>query len=238
MLTTGQWTLISNLSNCYDEYSGLNLCQDYLAKQNNLPVKIRFKNCSIIELLQTLFNSSQTLYEKNQDFRNLSSEDRCLLVSNTLGYVSCLSSACLTQKVGLTNSPKYYDTLQMISNPKTTEITKYVTQRMHSDAIVLKIFFSILSFSTMNLTIYTNKSTTNLSNNRQIFRIQNEYIELLWKYLIYKYNYQQAIHSICELLKCIFALHQGLIYAQEIQWYADTAEDLVQQTKHNLNISE
>lgn len=242
-LTTNEWTLISNISNCYNEYSGLHVCQIYLNQQTNLPIKMRFKSLSIIEILQRLMNCSQTLYEKNQDFRNLSNDDRSLLVSNTCGYISSLSTTFITKQIGIMDSSTYYETLEFISSKQATQMTKYISQRIHPDILVIKIFLSIVSFSTTSMTMYshlstTTTTTTNLSNIRQIVEIQNRYIEILWKYLIYKYDYQRAIESICDLLRCCFALHEGLIIANDVQWYSDSVTNLVQQTESNLNIVE
>ncbi|CAF5191264.1 unnamed protein product, partial [Rotaria sp. Silwood1] len=51
-LTVDQWNLISNLSHCYNEHSGLSIGENFMCQQNKLPLKLRFKSAPVIEFLR------------------------------------------------------------------------------------------------------------------------------------------------------------------------------------------
>ncbi|CAF4344552.1 unnamed protein product [Rotaria sordida] len=102
----------------------------------------------------------------------------------------------------------------------------------------MKLFLAILSFSTTRCTIYSNTPLENLSTIKKIFDIQNAYIELLWRYLLYKYNFERSVICFSNLIRCLFAINEALVEAHDFQWYTDTIDSLVQQTQQTLNFND
>lgn len=74
-------------------------------------------------------------------------------------------------------------------------------QRMHRrlifDRIIMKLLPAILSFSIMNCALYSNNPPMNLSNVEQVLHTQNRYVDFLWRYLVYRCTYEEAV-------KCFF----------------------------------
>ncbi|CAF1410807.1 unnamed protein product [Rotaria sordida] len=237
-LTIDQWNLISNLSHCHDEHSGLSTVENYMHKQNTLPVKLRFKSESMIEMIHMSYSGSELLYNKNQDFLSLSSHDRSNLLRSTMKYTTTASLNFIYYKVGLMNFQGYYDAIELISHPSIMVIAKRLANHLDFDIIVKKLFLAILSFSTMDYTFYSNNPPINLSNIKQILHIQNTYIELIWRYLIYKYNDKQAIICFSNLLRCLFIMNEGIVEAQDVQWFTNKMDSLVEQIEQNLSYND
>ncbi len=235
-MTSDQWNLLSNLSHCYDEHSGLSMSEQFMAEQNFLPPKMRFKKTLMIEFIQRTLHESQFLYRSNQDFLSLSMDDRSCLLHNTLKHVGSLSSNFIIYKVQLMNCPTYFDTIGSISHPSIIPAAKRVADRLDFDMIIMKLFLAILSVSTINYTVYSYSPPVNISNIKQVLRIQNTYIELLWKYLLYKYNFVGAVKCLSELIRCFFAIHNAAVVTHDIQWLTDTIQSLVQQTEQTLSL--
>ncbi|CAF4092993.1 unnamed protein product [Rotaria sordida] len=204
-LAIDQWNLISNLSHCYDEYSGILLGEHYIREQNLLPLKLRFKSASMIEFFQILLDTSQSIYKNNQDFLSLSEYDRSILLHSTFIYTSILGGQPAT--------------IELIGNPNAAAANKRIAKRMDFDMITMKLFLAIISFSTIRY-------------------IQNKYIELLWRYLLYKYNFERSVICLSNLIRCLFAINEALAEAYDFQWYTDTIDSLVQQTQQTLNFND
>ncbi|CAF4026819.1 unnamed protein product, partial [Rotaria sp. Silwood1] len=209
-LTIEQWNLISNLLNCFNEHSGLSKSERYVFEQNKLPLKYRFKSTSIINLYQVLLDDNQSLYINNRDFRSLSIEDRSIILHNTIVHIGNLSSNFILYKIGLLNQSVFYDAIESFIPPP------------------------ILSFSTFNSTTYSNISPMNLSNHQQLLDIQNKYIELTWRYLLYKYNFQQAVILFSDLIRCFFVSFDVFIHGYETDWVIETYDSLVLKSEQNL----
>jgi hypothetical protein len=223
--------MISKLSHCYDECSGLSIGERFMNKQQLLPLKMRFKSTAIMKLLQTLLDGSQLIYKNNRDFFFLPTNDRSCLLHTTFGHVASLSLNFIICKIRLIDHPSYYDILETISHPNAIPAAKRIGRRLDFDMTIFKLLLAIVSFSTTNYTVYSRTSANNLSNIKEILRIQDTYIELTWRYLLYKHNYEQAIKCVSDLLRCLFAVTETIVKSDDIQWYTDKVDDLVQQTE-------
>ncbi|CAF4260715.1 unnamed protein product [Rotaria sp. Silwood2] len=237
-LSMDQWTLLSSLSHCYDEYSGLSIGESFMRGQTSLPIKIRFKSAPVLEFIKVLLDGTQLLYKNNRDFFSLSRDDRSILLHTTIKHIGSLSSNFIYYKIHLFSYPAYYDTVGMITNPTTITATKRVAHRLDFDVIVLKLLLAILCFSTFKYTVYSNTPPVNLSNIKQILHIQSTYTELIWRYLVYKFNFEGAVKCFSDLIRCLFAVHDTIVNIEEIEWFTDKVDSIVQKTEQTLTLND
>jgi hypothetical protein len=208
----------------------------YMGEQSLLPPKRRFRNITMIEFIQNILNESQSLYKSNKDFLSLSTDDRSVILHTTSKFVGSLSSNFIISKVRLMSCSAYFDTIGSISHPRVIKFAERVANRLDFDMTVMKLFLAILSFSTISYTVYSHSPPMNLSNIKEVLRIQNAYIELLWRYLVYKYDFKTAVRCLSELIRCFFSIHDALVISHDVQWLTDTVDSLVQQTKQALSL--
>ncbi|CAF1321210.1 unnamed protein product [Rotaria sordida] len=270
MLTIDQWNLLSNLSHCYDEHSGLSIGEHFMLEQNALPLKLRFKKEQIKKLIQISLDKCQSLYKNNRDFLSLSIDDRSVLLHSTFTHTAHLSANFIIYKTQLLNYPTYINIVEMLTHPGLVSATKPIADQLYFDMIIMKLFLVILSFSTTRYTVYSNTpppiadqlyfdmiimklflvilsfSTTrytvysntppvNLSNIKEILRIQDTYIEITWRYLLYRYNFDRSVICLSDLIRCCFAIHDSIIKTHDIQWLTDTIASIVNQTEQTLS---
>jgi len=236
-LTVDQWNLISNLSHCYDEHSGLAIAERFMREQDNLPIKLRLKSAAMLELYQIMLQDIQSLYRTNQHFLSLPTNDRSTLLHTTMTYTSALSSNFLLCILGLFRRPTYYDILAIITHPSAVLPVKRLANHLDFDIIIMKLFLAILSFSTIGYTFYSNTPPINLSNIKQILEIQDTYTELLWRYLVYKFNYERAVIYISDLIRCFFAMHECIVVGQDVQWFVEKVDSIVAHTEQVLSLN-
>jgi hypothetical protein len=132
----------------------------------------------------------------------------------------------------------YYDSIETIANSSVVPVAKRLATQLDFDVIIMKLLLAILSFSTINHTVYSNTSSINLSNIKQIIQIQDTYIELAWRYLLYKYNYEWAVKSFSLFIGVIFTIQEAISETQEVQWLTETFDSLVQQTEQTLTLND
>jgi hypothetical protein len=237
-LTVEQWNLISNLSHCYDEHSGISFGEGYIREQNTLPVKLRFKTASMIAFFDVVLNRAQLLYKKNQDFLSLSATDRSTLIHNTSAYTAGTSANFIIRQIGFFDFPAYYNALEIMTHPNVIPAAKRIADRINFDMILIKLMLAIISFSTINFTVYSNTSPVNLTNIKQILQIQNTYAELTWRYLLYKYDHEQAVRRFSDLIRCLFAINNGLVEVEETKWFTNIIDSFVEKTEQSLSVND
>ena len=67
-----------------------------------------------------------------------------------------------------------------------------------------------------------------------MFHIQNIYAEVTWKYLLYKYGYNQSIQRFIKLIQCLLAAINIVFDGQNIAKHLSDMQLLVEQTELTL----
>ena len=206
-----------------------------MSEQNNLPPKLRFKSASIIQLYQLTLEAAQSLYRNNRDFLSLPPDDRSVLLHSTSTHTGGVSVNFISYKIGLLDYPTYYDSVEISCSATIAKIARRYPPRLNFDMTVMKLFLAILSFSTFRLTRFPNTSSDNLSNIQEILRIQDAYIEITWRYLLYKYDHQQAVKCFSDFISCIFIVNEGIGEGLRVQWFTSTMDSITQKTEQTFS---
>ena len=237
-LTVDQWNLVSHLSNCFDHHSGLTVGEQYMSEQYNLPPRFRFKSASIIQLYGMLIDGTQSLYKNNGDFRSLCPDDRSILLHSTLPHMASLTTNFIGYKIQLMSYDAYFDAVEIMTNPQITTIARRLSLRLDFDLVILKLLLAIFSFSTFRCIGHMNNSSKNLTNIQEILRIQDTYVEVTWRYLLYKYDHQQAVKCFSDFIRCVFIMNDGLAISQEIEWFSGRVDSLEKKTEESFSLND
>ena len=52
----------------------------------------------------------------------------------------------------------------------------------------------------------------------------------MWRYLLYKYDFQQSVVYFSRLIQCLFTVNEVIVKIEEVQWYINQTDCLVQLT--------
>ena len=207
----------------------------FVHEQNALPMKFRLKGNTLVEFTRMALAGLRMLYEKNQDFVSLSIDDRTVLLHNTVKYTGCLATNGILHKVGVMNYPNYYDAIAPISSPDAALAARRLEKQLDFDLIIHKLLLANLSLSTIDFISYRKtKKNNSISNIKELLRVQDKYIDLLWRSLLYRYPFKEAVKHLAMLLRCLFTAQQMIVTLEEVQWYTDQAASLAPATEQNL----
>ena len=237
-MTNDQWDLISNLIHRFDENSDYAFVEQFIQEQNSLPLKLRFKNPSIIDFFTSIMTKTQFVFEKSRDILSLSLHDRTTLLRNTVEYTATIGGIFILHQAKLLDDAFFLKSMEMVFQPTIISFIKRINDQFDTDDTFIKIIFTILSFSTIQYTIYSNSSITNFSNIKQILDIQDTYIELAWRYLLYKYNHEYAVKSFNNFIRSIFTANEGMCIAHEVTWFTQAVHSITQQTEETLSLND
>ena len=228
-LTIDQWNLLSNLVHNFDDHSGYSFVDRFIHDQNALPVKLRFKHSSVSDFFTSMAGKVQLVFEKNRDHLSLSSHDRSTLLLNTVEYTASLGGMFILQQAQLLDYPSFYQSIEMIFRPAAAAFIKCAINQLDPDVTFIKIIFAVLSFSTINYTIYTKSSSINPTNIKAILPIQDRYTELTWRYLLHKYGHHQAVQRFSNLIRCLFRVNDSIVEAHQSQQFTEIIDSVVKQ---------
>lgn len=86
--------------------------------------------------------------------------------------------------------------------------------------------------------MYTNTPAVNLSNGKEVLRIQGMYTDLLWRYLLYKNNFKDAVRYFLRLLQRLFIMHELVVKVEELHWFLNQTDSLVRKIEEDLVVSD
>lgn len=233
-LNTEQWNLLSNITHCFDQYVENSFGEHFVAEQNALPLKLRFKTSSVKEFFIDLKIKLQLHFERNKHFLSLSSEDRQGLLRSTVEHTTGLGGMFILRRHQLFNHLLFYKTAETIFRPNATLSTKHVISQLDPDETFIKLIIVILSFSTIDYTVYKKFESTRSINTKKILPIQDIYTEITWRYLVYQYGHEDAVRRFANIIRCLFLVNHAIVEARKSQEFTDIIETVIKQTEQIL----
>lgn len=235
ILTIEQWNMISDIFDSFNHDNELSLVKKFISEQNNLPFKLRFKSGPVRQLVSSIMSKTQLLFEKNRDFLELCPYDRSILLRRLMKYVSIISFSFIVHQTHLMEYAAFYKIVQTLFGKPAISTNKRVIALINNfDARFFKLALAIVCFSTFDYAVYENISTEHPRNIKRIIEIQDMYIDLTWRYLVYEYNEQQAIIYFSNLIKYIFAINDTVILLKNEQYFVDIIDSLIKRTEATL----
>lgn len=106
--------------------------------------------------------------------------------------------------------------------------------RLDFHLVAVKLILSSLVFFTFDCVEYDNENepSTMLNNDMKtmVYR-QNQYIELIWRYLLYRYDHSYAVRCFSHLVLSLLALIEALVHATQMRHYNEIIDSIVKETE-------
>ena len=237
-LNVEQRTHLSNLIHCFDQSNQISFAEQYLKEQMSLLPKFRFKCSSVKMFIENVMRNVQFMFEKNRDVLNISLNDRKMLLHNTIEYTTSFGCVFLFRQVELFRIPSFLQSTITLFQPSSVDFARRVIDQFDPDITLLKIIFSIISLFTSNYTIYENTPLSYLENGKTVIQLQDIYIDLVWRYLLFKRGHHQAVLYFSNLIRCLFLLHHSVLQAREVNQFQQIMDHVVQETEQKLTINQ
>ncbi|CAF1250699.1 unnamed protein product [Rotaria sordida] len=233
LLTTNQWTLLTNLFHCYKESRILPFSQRlidiYDASQSNYVI---YKEL-VEEFLVSLYETAGTYLRSNDDLRKLSSDDRSIILRNAADNVCCMSGTFIMQYSYLYNLDAFLNTMRIKYGKRTMDIHVWARKFIDPDIVLAKLSLSLFAFSENTCCYYSNISN-DLTNPINILEIQNKYAEVIWKYLLYKYGHYDAVKRYLNIILWLISMSILTFHAQTLKIHMNDLYSLIEQTELTL----
>ncbi|UJR23911.1 hypothetical protein I4U23_026883 [Adineta vaga] len=235
ILSIEQWNLLSNLIHSFDQYSGYSYVLNFIQEQNTLPLKLRYRYSAVSEFFTSMMNQIQCVFEKNRDFLSLSTNDRTILLRITAEYTSSIGGIFLLYQSHLFDYSLFYQSTQTIFSSNSTATIKRVIDHLDSDDTFIKLVLALLAFSTTNYTIYSG-SMSHLIDSNAILPTQNLYTEITWRYLLHKYNQNEAVVRFMNVIRCMLLVNRVIVEAHDSQQFMEIVDGIIEQSERKLYV--
>jgi hypothetical protein len=198
--------LLSNVVRAYDKFSSIPHLRDIIQQLSRTPISLTFSKLKSFNVLESVSASTQTFIRCLPDFQILTTTDQCSLLERNLRVTSCLNCMSVTRDLDLLESHQLPTDAMIIYGPETLSRAKRLVERLDPDSVLMKLMLVTLTFSSNCLIMSASDNVRNdslLSGTFRLLGSQNVYVELLWKYMMYRYGYRETVIRFSNLVKQI-----------------------------------
>ena len=233
LLTSNQWTLLSNLLNCYNDYKLLLYGQRLMDACNNLQFTNIIDPILIGEYLSSIYDTTGIYLHSNYDICQLPFDDRTILLRGAANNVASTIAAFGATYFHLLSLEPILNIMLNMYGRRIVDIHRWAMKFLDPDIVLIKLAISIFALSETTYS-YLPDISTHLTNPLLILEIQNRYVEITWKYLLYRYGHYQAVKRFLNLTLWFNALILFMYYGQSITTHVNDINSLIEQTEITL----
>ena len=225
-----QWTLLSNLLQNYQEGKLFSITQTIKYENDSL----RFLNPSSVQnLLRSFYETAGNSLQFNADIAHLESDDRSILLHTAANNVACIGGIMTLFHSQLIHYELLWKYLENIYGKIAMHYNRWSALFTEPDMILCKLSIALFAFST-NTRMLCRNVQGEYQNVKRILSIQDKYAEVTWKYLLYKYGYEESIKRYVHVIRWFLALTVFIPYAHGTDSHTNDVELLVEETEMAL----
>ena len=203
-LTALEWSLLSNVIHAYDKFDPTPFVLRDIQYLDSLPAEFLCDVSHTHNLFTAYYTTAQSFVASAADYKILTvHEQRSLLKRNLNGlFIFCAEIVC--RDLAMLDNPVWMKTLTYTLGSDMIERKRYLNDRLEQDATLLKLMLIIVAFSSNCYMLDENQSIYNDQLLLGTFRLlgsQNVFVEILWKYMIYRYGHRETVIRFTGLVK-------------------------------------
>lgn len=203
-MTSLEWTLLSNVVHAYDKFDPtikIAYNMNYLLK---LPFELLFDASHTHNLFTTYYTTAQSFLASLPDYKILTLNEQSSLLKRNLNglFIFCAEIVCRDLK--MLENAVWSNTLTYTLGSDMIERKRYLNSRLEHDSTLIKLMLIIIAFSSNCYMLDERQTIHNdhlLYGTFRLLGSQNVFVEILWKYMTYRYGYRESVLRFSRLIK-------------------------------------
>jgi hypothetical protein len=241
-LTTAQWTLLSNVLHAYDTFSLLPTLHQILNNLSSSSYEVRFDARNALAIIGCIYTSMQSFVQSTPDFQILTVNEQWSLFERNLHGISGLCSSLVFRDTNFFENSECYQSYAVVYGSHVMKQSHRLIKQLDRNSTLLKLILITIAFSPNCFIVDVHENMNNDSLVHGAFRLlgsQNVFVELLWKYMLYRYGYHEAVLRFTGLIKHVLDMirHAASIYMSN-EVHHDFVDDVVDKTKETLIVNQ
>ena len=157
-------------------------------------------------MTEKVFNATQLFIRSIPDFQILTANEQDSLVQRNFKGLSALNSTYISRESCLSSDEQYNRWLLEMHGAGIAHRKDRLERQLDQDPILVKLILVVATFSSSLFALSPDEKFHQDSFRFGTFRLfgsQNIYVQLLWKYLMHRYNFHEAVIRYSQLVKQI-----------------------------------
>jgi hypothetical protein len=231
-----EWSLLGNCLHAFDEFNPSIQIQCSLNELSSLPPKLRLKSAEAYNIVGQFFTGIQSLIEHSPDLYLLPVDARRALTKHNLSSTGAMNGIFLCHELDLYNNVIFINICNFFYGSEFMIDCARNSSRCDTNGNLIKIMLFIMTFSS-NFSIVTfdnEEHITTMSSSIDLFQVQNVYVTMIWKYLVYLYGFTAAVLRFSSLVKSVLGIMHMLEVMPTNESHNHMVDTIVQETERSL----
>ena len=201
--------MLSNVTHAFDKFSPASQTQRFLQRLCTWPQHLSFDISQILILFTQFYTSIESFISSSADFQTLTLAEKHSLYHRNLHGVLNLYATFILSIFGMFDTRSNTKILVSVYGQDIYQQIKQISSRWKHDPTIIKVFLLALAFSTNCYMVDDHADVSQDSVLLWTFRLhgsQNMCIEILWKYILYRYGHVEAAVRLLSLVKNLLDL--------------------------------
>lgn len=241
-LSNHEWTLLSNVIHAYDQFDPTSTVIYSMNRLTTLPSEFLFDVSHTQNLFTTYYTAAQSFVASAADYKVLTdSEQSSLLKRNLNGlFIFCAEIVCRDLK--MLDHAVWKKTLTYTLGPDMIERKRYLNSRLEHDTTLIKLMLIIIAFSSNCYMLDERQTIFNdplLCGTFRLLGSQNVFVEILWKYMLFRYGHRETVLRFAALIKQTLNLISLVVNMYKShKLHRDFVDDTIQMATSPVKINE
>lgn len=231
LLNSMDWRILSNVIHAVDKFSVIPMMRQMISDSYTMKSDLH----QSFDLFASFYTSVRSFVNSTADFRVLITDEQRALYDRNLHGLFNYSGTFMLRDAGMFDNARNESLIVPLYGEEIVRQAKRLIERLDSDSSLIKLMHMIFAFSTNCYTVNANRSNDRDALLHASFRLlgtQNVYVDLIWKYMLYRYGFDQSVRRFASLIKHMLDLIvlSSDIY-RENHYHRILVDDLVDKAK-------
>ena len=175
----------------------------------------------MFDIISYFYTTFQLVVKRTPYFGSLSRDTYKTLIRNNLKAFGSLNSLLAFRETNALDHPAFQTGCQTIYGTEPIAKVREYIARLDSNGTFVRVMIFILAFCTNTRFVSFDSSAEIGSESTaiEIMNLQNIFISMFWKYLLYQYNFTEAVRRFSYFVKYIVDVIQSTYEEQNAQHF-------------------
>lgn len=185
------------------------------------------------DLITSMYSVTHSFIHDNRDVSCLPVVERQLVVRHGYNNIAMFCGPVVARHLHLLENKGFVNALDLTFGVRNRRCSEYIALKLDHDPYFIILVMAIYIFSSSSYTNFDLQSLS-ISNDESsaltLFRIQNAYAETAWKYLIYRYPWEDVIQRFSNLIRCFIMAQDSLSLMENDREHEEILESFITET--------
>ena len=186
------------------------------------------------DLVTGIYSVTHSFIQNNKDVSCLPESQRQLVQHHGYNNIAMFCGPVVARHLHLFENKGFINAIDLTFGVKNRQCSEYIASKLDHDPYFMMFVMAIFIFSSNSCTSFHSEQSVFCDSANvalSLFRIQNAYTEITWKYLIYRYPFEDVVKRFDNLIRCFIVAQNSLVLMENDRQHEEILDAFINETE-------